>query len=186
MMVIRQVIKCEACGAALHPDDGARYIVCEYCGTRTAIAPDITEVQKVQTAVQGEKAYCRSCGSAIPADAAVCCHCGKHTDVLSRQVDEEIRRREEQKRRQKEEEDNRRKERARYERERMYRELKAENEHRKWIAFTLCVLFGYFGVHKFYERKWLWGVAYLFTGGLFGFGWLIDCVRILFRSTEPR
>lgn len=185
-MVIRQVIKCEACGAALHPADGAYSVVCDYCGTRTKLTPDPAGAQQVKTAIRGEKAYCRSCGNAIPADAVVCSRCGKQTDAFSRQVDEEIRRREEQKRKQKEDEDNRRKERARAERAQMYRAIKAENIHRKWVAFTLCVFFGYFGVHKFYERKWLWGVVYLFTGGLLGIGWLVDCVRILCRSTEPR
>ena len=34
--------------------------------------------------------------------------------------------------------------------------------------------FGLLGIHKFYLGKMLWGLVYLFTGGLFGIGWLID------------
>ena len=55
----------------------------------------------------------------------------------------------------------------------------------KWVAFFLCLFLGYFGAHKFYEGKIGMGILYLFTGGLFGFGWLIDCVLLLFRRTQP-
>lgn len=56
--------------------------------------------------------------------------------------------------------------------------LRAKN---KWVAFVLCVLFGYFGVHKFYEGKVGMGIVYLFTFGLFGIGWFIDCISLLFK-----
>ena len=52
----------------------------------------------------------------------------------------------------------------------------------KWTAFLLCLFFGYLGVHKFYEGKAGMGILYLLTFGLFGFGWLIDCIIIL---TKP-
>ena len=51
----------------------------------------------------------------------------------------------------------------------------------KWVAFILCVLFGYFGVHKFYEGKAGLGILYLFTFGLFGIGWFVDCIILLFK-----
>ncbi len=51
----------------------------------------------------------------------------------------------------------------------------------KWIAFFLCFFLGFFGAHKFYEEKSGTGVLYLFTAGLFGFGWLIDCIVLLFK-----
>ncbi len=56
--------------------------------------------------------------------------------------------------------------------------MRAKN---KWVAFLLCVLIGYFGAHKFYEGKILLGILYLFTFGLFGIGWLIDCLVLLFK-----
>lgn len=49
----------------------------------------------------------------------------------------------------------------------------------KWVAFLLCVFFGFFGAHKFYEGKIKTGLLYLFTFGLFGFGWLFDMFAIL-------
>lgn len=49
----------------------------------------------------------------------------------------------------------------------------------KWVAFVLCLLFGYFGVHKFYEGKIGMGILYLVTFGLFGIGWIIDCIVLL-------
>jgi restriction system protein len=49
----------------------------------------------------------------------------------------------------------------------------------KWVAFFLCLFLGYFGAHKFYEGKGGMGVLYLFTGGLFGIGWFVDCISLL-------
>jgi hypothetical protein len=49
----------------------------------------------------------------------------------------------------------------------------------KWVSFWLCVLLGYFGVHKFYEGKTKSGLLYLCTFGLFGFGWMFDTLVIL-------
>lgn len=51
----------------------------------------------------------------------------------------------------------------------------------KWVAFFLCFFFGFFGFHKFYEGKPVRGVIYLLTFGLFTFGWLFDCVTLLFK-----
>lgn len=51
----------------------------------------------------------------------------------------------------------------------------------KWVAFFLCLFFGCFGIHKFYEGKIGMGVLYLFTGGLLGFGWIIDTFALLFK-----
>lgn len=51
----------------------------------------------------------------------------------------------------------------------------------KWVAFVLCLLFGFFGAHKFYEGKTGMGLLYLFTMGLLGFGWIIDTIVILFK-----
>lgn len=51
----------------------------------------------------------------------------------------------------------------------------------KWVAFTLCLFLGFFGAHKFYEGKAGMGIVYLFTGGLFGIGWFIDCISLLLK-----
>ena len=51
----------------------------------------------------------------------------------------------------------------------------------KWAAFLLCLFFGAFGVHKFYEGKVGMGILYLFTCGLFGIGWIVDCIALLLK-----
>ena len=53
------------------------------------------------------------------------------------------------------------------------------NKEQAIIKFVLCFFLGYFGVHYFYEKRIGLGLLYLFTGGLFGFGWFIDCIRLL-------
>ena len=46
------------------------------------------------------------------------------------------------------------------------------------VAYILWFFFGLLGVHKFYIGKPLMGVLYLFTGGIFFIGWLIDLFTI--------
>jgi TM2 domain-containing membrane protein YozV len=41
----------------------------------------------------------------------------------------------------------------------------------RWILLTFL---GIFGVHRFYMGKWLSGLLYLFTGGVFLLGVLYD------------
>lgn len=57
--------------------------------------------------------------------------------------------------------------------------MKEENVTLKLI---LCIFFGYLGVHKFYEKKYLLGTIYLFTFGLFSIGWIYDII-ILTKSS---
>lgn len=49
----------------------------------------------------------------------------------------------------------------------------------KAASLALCLFFGCFGAHKFYEGRIGMGVVYFFTFGLFGIGWLIDLFAIL-------
>lgn len=48
----------------------------------------------------------------------------------------------------------------------------------KWVALILCVLFGWLGVHRFYEGKVFTGLLYLCTLGFLGIGWIVDIVRL--------
>src|SRR5215470_3130805 len=43
------------------------------------------------------------------------------------------------------------------------------------IAWVLLTFFGIFGIHRFYMGKWISGLVYLLTGGLFLVGYLYDC-----------
>jgi TM2 domain-containing membrane protein YozV len=42
------------------------------------------------------------------------------------------------------------------------------------LAWILLTFLGLFGIHRFYMRKWLTGIVYLCTGGLFLIGVLYD------------
>ena len=42
------------------------------------------------------------------------------------------------------------------------------------VAWILLTFLGLFGVHRMYMGKWLTGILYLVTLGLFGLGWLYD------------
>ncbi|GAB1262199.1 TM2 domain-containing protein [Aurantivibrio plasticivorans] len=42
------------------------------------------------------------------------------------------------------------------------------------IAWLLLIFLGVFGVHRLYMGKWVTGIIYFFTLGLFGIGWLWD------------
>lgn len=53
-------------------------------------------------------------------------------------------------------------------------------------ALLLCLLLGWSGAHRAYARMWGSFSLYLFTFGLFGFGWLFDIVTLLMRRSELR
>ena len=42
------------------------------------------------------------------------------------------------------------------------------------LAWILLTFLGVFGVHRMYQGKWISGIIYLFTGGLFFLGVLYD------------
>jgi hypothetical protein len=66
-------------------------------------------------------------------------------------------------------------------------EYEEVSDRSRLVALLLCVLLGYLGVHRFYVGKIGSGILWLFTGGLFGVGYLIDTVLIAtgtFRDDE--
>ena len=54
----------------------------------------------------------------------------------------------------------------------------------KTVALILCIFLGFLGAHKFYVGKTGMGLIYLFTGGIFGIGWIIDIFLIMGGSFE--
>lgn len=42
------------------------------------------------------------------------------------------------------------------------------------VAWILQTFTGIFGLHRIYLGNWLTGLLWMFTGGLFGLGWLYD------------
>ena len=56
----------------------------------------------------------------------------------------------------------------------------------KMVALLLCIFLGVLGVHRFYVGKIGTGLLYLFTGGLFGIGWIIDIILIAVGSFKDQ
>lgn len=46
------------------------------------------------------------------------------------------------------------------------------------IAWLLLTFLGIFGIHRFYMGKWLTGLLYLVSGGIFGLGYLYDFLTL--------
>ena len=46
------------------------------------------------------------------------------------------------------------------------------------VALLLCFFLGCIGVHHFYVGRIGQGILYIFTGGLFGIGWLVDFILL--------
>jgi len=42
------------------------------------------------------------------------------------------------------------------------------------VAWILLTFLGVFGIHRFYLGKWITGIIWMFTGGLFFIGYLFD------------
>ena len=52
------------------------------------------------------------------------------------------------------------------------------------LIVTICL--GMFGVHKFMQKKIGMGLLYLFTGGLFGIGWIVDSIQAIINFSKSR
>lgn len=113
--------------------------------------------------------FCKHCGAKIPVAAVICTHCGcqveevKHTEqpnIVINNANTNVN-----------SNTNNNVNAAMF-------GVRAKN---KWVSFVLCLLLGYLGAHKFYEGKIGMGILYLFTFGLFGIGWFIDCITLLFK-----
>lgn len=52
------------------------------------------------------------------------------------------------------------------------------SDKNKKTALLCCIFGGFFGIHLFYVGRIGRGLLYLFTGGLFGIGWIVDIIKI--------
>lgn len=109
--------------------------------------------------------FCKHCGNKIPIDAILCTACGRQVEELKAETNNS------------------------------QPNIVINNANsnvntnnvgvgygkpkNKWVALVLCLLLGFFGGHKFYEGKAGMGILYIFTGGLFGIGVIIDLIAIL-------
>ncbi len=112
--------------------------------------------------------FCKHCGTKIPEDAVICTACGRQVEEIKSAATQP--------------------------------NIVINNENssvntninkntnsvngygrakNKWVALLLCIFLGFFGAHKFYEGKAGMGILYIFTGGLFCIGVVIDFFVIL-------
>lgn len=120
---------------------------------------------ETKTVVQESNKYCKHCGAKIPAAAVICTHCGCQVEDIKHNEQPNI-------------------------------VINNSNNNtnnnvnpamfgvrvkNKWVAFLLCFFIGYLGAHKFYEGKIGMGILYILTFGLFGIGWIVDCIVLLFK-----
>lgn len=76
-----------------------------------------------------------------------------------------------------------------YTNEQPNRSWEAVSEKSRTAALLLCLFFGYLGVHHFYAGRIGLGILYLFTGGLFIIGAIVDFVMIIagtFKDSNGR
>ncbi|MGN0553333.1 MAG: NINE protein [Oscillospiraceae bacterium] len=131
--------------------------------TTEPIRPDIKVVpDEPEDVIEGKTKFCKFCGKKIPFDAVVCTHCGRQVEMLKQESAPA----------------------PNYNYNYVNHAAPAVKNpclKNKWVAFLLCLFLGPIGIHKFYEGKIGLGLLYLFTGGLFGIGWIIDCIRLFFK-----
>lgn len=56
------------------------------------------------------------------------------------------------------------------------------SDKKKTTALLLCIFLGVFGAHNFYVGRLGRGFLFLFTGGLFFIGWIVDIIKICLGS----
>lgn len=135
---------------------------CRKCGEliddNAVVCPKCGEKQVDGTK---ETVFCKHCGEEIDADCIICPKCGKQVQEVKTNSPNIV--------------------------------INNSNENNnssintvaglkycnKTTSLLLCFFLGVLGAHKFYEGKIGMGILYLFTLGLFGFGVIIDFIKLL-------
>ena len=124
---------------------------CPHCGAPTSTTPKNIK-------------YCKHCGEPIDKECLICPKCGKQVEEIRNIKDDRnivINNT------------------ATANSRAVVKNVGYERPKNKWISLLLCI-FTICG-HKFYEGRFLMGIVYLFTVGLFGIGWFIDILVLLFK-----
>ena len=116
------------------------------------------------TATQENTKFCKHCGAKIPMAAVICTHCGCQVEEVKKTEQPNIVINNAN---------------TNTNTNNVNAAMFGVRVKNKWVALLLCFFLGYFGAHKFYEGKIGGGILYLFTFGLFGIGWLVDCIVLL-------
>ena len=113
--------------------------------------------------------FCKHCGEKIPEDAVLCTHCGRQVEnitqsaantpnIVINNANSNVNTN-----------------------NNTINAAALKKPRNKRISLLLCLFLGYVGAHKFYEGKIGMGVLYLFTGGLFLIGVIVDLISIIFK-----
>lgn len=103
------------------------------------------------------KKFCKFCGKRIPMDAVVCTYCGRQVELLKTEPEKTV----------------------------VVNRMTVRTKPRsRWVSLFLCIFLGTLGIHRFYEGKFKTGLLWLFTGGLFAIGWLVDLVTFLSMNKD--
>lgn len=107
-----------------------------------------------------ETKFCEFCGNKVAIDAVICPKCGKQIEELKT-------------------EENKSNPQVIINNSNTINGNVGRKQCDKWVALLLCIFLGFLGGHKFYEGKGGMGVLYIFTGGLFCIGIIVDLISIL-------
>jgi len=55
-----------------------------------------------------------------------------------------------------------------------------------FLIASICLLFAFLGIHRFYLGYNGMGVLYLFTAAIFGIGWIIDLILFIVGGLPPK
>ena len=117
-----------------------------------------------QTTEAVKTKFCKHCGAKIPEDAILCTACGRQVEEMKGTAQPSI-------------VINNENTNANMNMNMMGGML--GRPRNKWVALVLCLLLGFVGAHKFYEGRAGMGILYIFTGALFGIGWVVDIIALL-------